>query len=145
MQQEPAAGDSVRIAIAGRSALGAPAILAVTGHQAVTRVILSRDFGDQAGQNPALRAVPCLLLEFVSASAADEALTRLRAITARFTFKESPTRISCSNGVRYTLRVVRGFDEATIAAIEAHYQESAACYVAAQHERPRRSTRHGRR
>jgi hypothetical protein len=81
--------------------------------------------------------VPCLLLEFVSERAADEALGRLRGISARFTHMETPTRIACSNEVQFALRLVRDFDEATIAAIDALHGEAVARYAAGQREQPR--------
>src|SRR6478672_2438893 len=99
----------IGVEVASRSAFGAPAVLSITGHPAVCGVVLSRDLGDAGGHMPTLRGVPCFMLEFVSAGAADEALERLRMISAKFTHKETPTRIACSNGVQYTLRLVHGF------------------------------------
>ncbi len=124
----------VAVAIASRSAFGAPAILAITGHPVVSSIVVSRDLGDAAGRAPALRGVPCLVLDFVSEAAVAEALARLRTITDRFTHKETATRVACSNEVPYTLRLVRGFDEATIAAIDAHREEALARYAAAQRD-----------
>jgi hypothetical protein len=85
------------------------------------------------------------MLEFVSEGATDEALERLRVISAKFTHKETPTRIACNNGVQYTLRLVHGFDEATIAAIDAHYEEAVDRYAAAQREATRGGASRARR
>jgi hypothetical protein len=135
----------IEVAVAARSAFGAPAVLTIAGHPAVCGVVVSRDLGDAGGQMPTLRGVPCFQLEFVSEAATDEALERLRVISAKFTSKESPTRIACSNGVQYTLRLIHGFDEATIAAIDAHYDEAVDRYAAAQREGSRVGAGRGRR
>lgn len=127
----------IAIAVTSHSAFGAAATLAISGHPAVCGIVLSRDLGDAAGHHPAMRGVPCLLLDFVSAAAADAALARLRSISARFTDRETPTRIACSGGVSYTLRQVYGFDEPTIAAIDAHHADAAERYAAAQRAAPR--------
>lgn len=144
-RRDRSAGATVGIVVTAHSALGTPATLAITGHPAVCGITLARDLGDEAGHAPALRGVPCLLLDFVSPDAADAALTRLRAISDKFTFKETPTRIACSNGVPFALRLVRDFDEATIAAIDAYHSEATARYAAAQHEPTRHHPRRGRR
>jgi hypothetical protein len=135
----------VGIAIATRSAFGAPGVLAVTGHPAVSSIVVSRDLGDAASHFPTLRGVPCLILEFCSERAADEALGRLRVISAKFTHQETPTRIACSNGVQFTLRLVRDFDEPTIAAIAAHHDDAIERYAAAQRDAPRSGAGRARR
>jgi hypothetical protein len=127
----------VGVEIASRSASGAPAVLTITGHPAVCEVMVSRDLGGAASHVPTLRGVPCFMLEFVSAGAADEALARLRVISSKFTNKETPTRIACSNEVQFALRLVHGFDEATIAAIDGYHDEAVERYAAGQRERPR--------
>ena len=144
-QHESQACGSIGIAVTAHSALGTPATLAITGHPAVCGIILARDLGDAGGHAPALRGVPCLLLEFVSPDAADAALARLRVISDKFTFKETPTRIACTNGVQFALRLVRDFDEATMAAIDTYHSEATTRYAAAQHEPTRHHPRHGKR
>jgi len=135
----------IGVEVASRSAFGAPAVLAITGHPAVCGVVVSRDLGDAGGHMLTLRGVPCFMLEFVSEGAADETLERLRVISAKFTHKETPTRIACSNGVPYTLRLVHGIDEATIAAIDGHYEDAVDRYAAAQRETSRVGVGHRRR
>ena len=134
----------IGIEIASYSAFGAPAMLAITGHPTICGVTVSRDLGDAASSAPTLRGVPCLFLDFVSADAADEALARCEAISAQVAHKELPTRLACSREVRYTLRLLRGFDEAAIATIAAHYGTADERYVAAQHDYRQRGTRRGR-
>jgi hypothetical protein len=122
----------VTIAIATYSAFGAPAMLMVEGHPVVRSIVVSRDLGDSASHSPTLRGVPCVLIDFATAHAADDALARLGVISAKFTHKESPTRLACSGEVRYTLRVVRSFDEDAIATVAEYYDLADARYMAAQ-------------
>ncbi len=135
----------IGIAITAHSALGAPAILTITGHPSVTSIVLARDLGDAASHISSLRGVPCLILDFTTAAAADEAHVRLSAISTKFTFKETPTRLVCSNEVSFTLRLVRDFDQATIATIAEYRDEAVARYTAAQQEASRPAARRGRR
>ena len=144
-QRKSQTSGTIGIAVTAHSALGTPATLAITGHPAICGIILARDLGDARGHAPALRGVPCLVLEFVSPDAADAALARLRVISEKFTFKETPTRIACTNGVQFALRLVRDFDEVTMAAIDAYHREATARYGSAQHEPARHHPRHGRR
>lgn len=123
----------IDIEISNRSKYDAPATLTIAGHPAVSSIIVSRDLGDVASRTPGLHGMPCLLLNFKSAEAADEALARLRTLSARLYHRETPTQIACGGGVAYTLRVVHGFDAAAIAAIEQHHTEAKDRYEAAQH------------
>ena len=134
----------IDIAIAARSALGTPAILTVAGHPAVSSIIVSRDLGDAGSRLPTLRGVPCLVLEFSSIGAADDTLARLAAISAKFAYKETPTRIACSREVKYILRLVRDFDERAIAVIAAYRDEVDTRYAAAQQDYLHQSPRHAR-
>ena len=135
----------IGVEVAARSAFGAPAVLTISGHPAVCGVVVSRDLGDAGSHMATLRGVPCLLLEFVSEAAADEALERLRVFSAKFTHKETPTRIVCNNGVQFSLRLVHGFDEATMATIDEYYDEAVDRYAAAQREGSRVGVGRGRR
>lgn len=135
----------ISVAITAHSALGAPATLAIGVHPAVTGITLARDLGDAASRHASLRGVPCLILDFATTEAADAALERLRAISSKFTFKETPTRLACSNEVGFTLRLVRDFDEATIATIAGYHDDAVARYAAAQQEAPRATPRRARR
>lgn len=135
---------AARFVVTSHSAHGAPAALTILDHPAVVGIVVSRDLGDARSSAPTLRGVPCFLIDFVSAEAATEALERLRVISSRFTHAETPSRIASSSGVPFTLRLVRGFAEATIAAIDACHAEAVAIYGAAQtppHQMPRTSRR----
>jgi hypothetical protein len=135
----------IGIAITSRSALGVPATLAISGHPSVTSIVLARDLGDAASHIPSLRGVPCLILDFTTADTANEAHVRLSTISSKFTFKESPTRLVCSNDVSFTLRLVRDFDEAAIARIAEYHSDAVARYSAVQQDVPRTAPRRGRR
>ena len=135
----------IGVAITAHSAHGTPATLAITGHPSITGIVLARDLGDAASHTPSLRGVPCLILDFTTAAAADEAHVRLSAISSKFTFKESPTRLVCSNEVSFTLRLVRDFDEATIATITKYHGDAVARYATAQQAAPRPVARRARR
>jgi hypothetical protein len=122
----------IGIVISSHSKYDAPATLTIAGHPTVSSIVVSRDLGDTASRTPGLHGMPCLLLNFKSPEAAEEALARLRILSARLYHRQTPTQIACGGGVAYTLRVLHGFDETAIAAIEQHHTEASDRYEAAQ-------------
>jgi hypothetical protein len=135
----------VGIAVSSRSKFGAPALLTITDYPAIASIVVSRDLGDASSRIPTLSGMPCLLLNFKSETAADEALARLSTLSRRLYRKLSPTQIDCGGDVHYSLRMVHGFDEEAIAEIERLRSEAVEHYDAAQHAYLHRTARRGRR
>jgi hypothetical protein len=138
-------GSVIGIAVSSHSKLGAPALLTISDHPAIASIVVSRDLGDASSRIPTLSGMPCLLLNFKSEAAADEALGRLSTLSRRLYRKLSPTQIDCGGDVHYSLRMVHGFDEATITEIERLRSEAVEHYEAAQHAYLHGTPRRGRR
>ena len=134
----------VGISVSNRSKFGAPALLTITDHPAIATIVLSRDLGDASSRIPTLSGMPCLLLNFKSETATDEALARFGTLSRRLYRKLSPTQIDCGGDVHYSLRMVHGFDEEGIAAIERLRSEAVEQYEAAQHAYLHGPARRGR-
>jgi hypothetical protein len=135
----------IGIVVSSRSKFGAPALLTITDHPAVASIVVSRDLGDASSRVPTLSGMPCLLLNFKSEAAADEALVRLSTLSRRLYRKLPPTQIDCGGDVHYSLRMVHGFDEEAIAEIERLHSEALDQYKTAQHAYLHGPARRGRR